>query len=93
MRFLTPEHKACHLPLIEQGCTMLYMDEQSRDNHYLTVKEAAGYIGVSAQTLRRWDSAGKLKAVRHPASKYRYYKRSDLEPFRLEYMRGGAQRR
>jgi excisionase family DNA binding protein len=55
---------------------------------YLPVKEAAEYIGVSTQTLRRWDAAGKLKPIRHLGSGYRYYKRSDLEPFRLEYQRG-----
>src|SRR5262249_32256767 len=30
---------------------------------------------------------GKLKPIRHAASGYRYYLRSDLEPFRLEYRR------
>lgn len=54
---------------------------------YLPVQEAADYIGVSAQTLRRWDTAGKLRPVRHPSSGYRYYRRADLEPFRLEYQR------
>jgi len=54
---------------------------------YLPIQEAAAYIGVSVQTLRRWDATSKLKAVRHPSSSYRYYKRADLEPFRLEYRR------
>lgn len=54
---------------------------------YLQVSEAAEYIGVSPQTLRRWDRDGRLSAVRRPGSKYRYYKVSDLEPFRLEYRR------
>jgi DNA repair protein RadD len=53
---------------------------------YLQVGEAAEYIGVSPQTLRRWDRAGRLLAVRH-ANGYRYYPRADLEPFRLEYRR------
>jgi len=52
---------------------------------YLTVKEAAEYIGVSPQTLRRWDKDGKLKPVRQPTNQYRYYQRADLEPFRIEY--------
>jgi DNA repair protein RadD len=55
---------------------------------YLPVKDAAQYVGVSIQTLRRWDAAGKLKPIRHPGNGYRYYKRSDLEPYRLEYQRG-----
>jgi DNA repair protein RadD len=48
----------------------------------LSVGDAANYLGVSIQTLRRWDSSGKLKSTRHPASKYRYYRLTDLEPFR-----------
>lgn len=51
------------------------------------MSEAAEYLGVSAQTLRRWDTEGRLTAVRRPGSNYRYYKRSDLDPFRLEYRR------
>jgi DNA repair protein RadD len=54
---------------------------------YLAVQDAADYIGVSAQTLRRWETAGKLRPVRHAGNRYRYYRRSDLEPFRLEYQR------
>jgi excisionase family DNA binding protein len=54
---------------------------------YLPVQEAAEYIGVSSQTLRRWDTAGKLRPVRHAGNGYRYYRRADLEPFRLEYQR------
>ncbi len=52
---------------------------------YLTVAQAAAYVGVSAATLRRWDTARKLTAVRRPGSQYRYYRIADLEPFRLEY--------
>jgi excisionase family DNA binding protein len=57
------------------------------EKEFITVAQAAAYINVSAQTLRRWDAEGKLKSIRHPASGYRFYKRSDLEPFRLEYRR------
>ena len=35
-------------------------------NEYLTVGEAAAFLGVSKDTLRRWDRAGKLEARRHP---------------------------
>lgn len=52
---------------------------------FLKVSDAAEYIGVSAQTLRRWDADGKLTAVRRPGSSYRFYRLADLEPFRLEY--------
>ena len=63
----------------------------SPDPDFLSLKDAADYIGVSAQTLRRWDAADKLKPVRHPSSGYRFYKRADLEPFRLEYRRAEMQ--
>ncbi|MFC8500980.1 DEAD/DEAH box helicase [Pedococcus sp. NPDC057267] len=57
------------------------------DSDFVRVAEAAEYVGVSAQTLRRWDRDGRLPAVRRPGSKHRYYRRADLEPFRLEYRR------
>lgn len=63
------------------------MNDKNPDQDYMSLKEAAEYIGVSSQTLRRWDTAGKLKSIRHPSSGYRHYKRADLEPFRLEYRR------
>src|SRR5258708_26124997 len=67
---------------------MLGMPDQFSD--YLSIGEAADYIGVSKQTLRRWEEAEKLLPVRHPANDFRYYKRADLEPFRLEYQRADA---
>ena len=39
----------------------------------ITIKEAAKILGVSCDTLRRWDKAGKLKAKRHPMNNYRIY--------------------
>ena len=51
-------------------------------NGTLSVGDAADYLGISVQTLRRWDSSGKLKSARHPVSQYRYYTLADLEPFR-----------
>jgi len=54
-------------------------------SEYLNIKEAATYLGVAAQTLRRWDTDGKLKATRHPVSGYRLYRRADLDSLRPEY--------
>lgn len=45
----------------------------------MTVKEAAEFLGISNETLRRWDKKGKLKAYRHPVNRYRLYKKQDLE--------------
>ena len=41
---------------------------------YLTVKDAAAFLGVTPITLRRWDRKGKLKSTRHPINRYRLYK-------------------
>ena len=57
----------------------------SEYDDYLTIAQAAAYVGVSAATLRRWDKDGKLIAVRRPGSQYRYYRIADIEPFRLEF--------
>lgn len=46
---------------------------------FLTVGEAAGYLGVSKDTLRRWDRSGKLVARRHPVSEFRLYLTADLD--------------
>src|SRR3982750_4500727 len=46
---------------------------------YLTVGEAAEFLGVSPWTLRNWDKAGRLKPMRHPKNGYRIYRHEDLE--------------
>jgi len=46
---------------------------------YMTVKEAAAYLGVCANTLRNWGAAGEIKERRHPMNGYRLYKRSELD--------------
>ena len=60
-------------------------------NEYLTVGEAAELLGVSKDTLRRWDRAGKLKARRNPVTGYRLYLPSELEEFLREV--GGANKK
>ena len=51
----------------------------SKLSDFLTVGEAAEHLGVSRDSLRRWDRAGKLKARRHPITGYRLYLRDDLD--------------
>lgn len=46
---------------------------------YMMIKEAAAFLGVSAETLRNWDRAGKLPAYRNPFNGYRLYKLDDLK--------------
>jgi PAS domain S-box-containing protein len=45
----------------------------------LSVSQAAGFLGVSAATLRNWDRSGKLMPRRHPQNGYRIYMHEDLE--------------
>src|ERR1041385_4495106 len=45
---------------------------------YLTVSQAAAYLGVSPWTLRNWDKAGRLRTIRHPKNGYRIYRVEDL---------------
>lgn len=47
--------------------------------HYLTIKQAADFVGVTPLTLRNWDKKGKLAAYRHPVNNYRLYRFADLE--------------
>lgn len=46
---------------------------------YLRVSEAAEYLGVSPNTLRNWERAGKIVAHRHPVNDYRLFKREELD--------------
>jgi excisionase family DNA binding protein len=59
-------------------CQGLQM-ETGKLNNFLRVSDAAKYLGVSASTLRNWDQAGKLTAVRHPVNGYRLYRLEDLQ--------------
>lgn len=45
------------------------------------ISEAAKILGVSIDTLRRWDKKGYLKSVRASTCGHRYYKEEDLEFF------------
>lgn len=46
----------------------------------ITLQEAADRLAVSKTTLRRWDVAGTLKAVR-TVGNYRRYRESDIIDF------------
>jgi DNA (cytosine-5)-methyltransferase 1 len=48
-------------------------------SEYFTIKEASEFIGVSKDTLRRWESKGKIKSIRNPMNRYRLYKQEDLK--------------
>lgn len=47
----------------------------------ITISEAAEILGVSIDTLRRWDKSGKLSPAKISESGYRLYYRSQIELF------------
>ena len=46
--------------------------------NYYSISEAAELLGKTTDTLRRWDKNGTLEALREPMSKYRIYKKEDI---------------
>lgn len=54
-----------------------------KERSLLTISEAAKFLGVSLDTLRRWDARGKLKAMKS-AGGHRYYAREQLEDYMLD---------
>jgi hypothetical protein len=47
----------------------------------LSIGDAAARLGVSPQTLRRWDRAGTLRAERSPGARHRSYSTRALQSF------------
>ena len=59
---------------------------------FLRISEAADHLGVSPNTLRNWERAGKIVAHRHPVNDYRLFKQEDLDAV-LRQAERPAQRR
>lgn len=55
--------------------------QKSAAHSHVTIGAASVYLGVSIDTLRRWERAGKLTASR-PDGKNRYFALEDLEAFK-----------
>src|SRR3989338_10135752 len=55
------------------------------ERELLSISEVAKLLGVSIDTLRRWDKSGKLKSARRSgesgARGHRYYLKQDLEAY------------
>ncbi|MEK7524723.1 MAG: helix-turn-helix domain-containing protein [Patescibacteria group bacterium] len=51
------------------------------ESKLISIGEAAKLLGVSIQTLRRWDESGKLSSFRPTQISHRYYRREDIELF------------
>ena len=47
----------------------------------LNIRQASEILGISVDTLRRWDKSGKLLAIRKEGGVHRYYHQKDLEIF------------
>lgn len=57
----------------------LYNDKM-KISDYLTIKEAAAYLGVTPNTIRNWERDKKLLiSYRNPLNNYRLYKLEDLD--------------
>ena len=50
-------------------------------NNFLRITEAAEYLGVAQNTIRKWAAQGDIPMHRNPANGYRLFKRSDLDKF------------
>lgn len=48
---------------------------------FYSIAQVADILGVSKETLRRWDKNGSLVPQRHPDNNYRVYHRSQIEHF------------
>jgi DNA (cytosine-5)-methyltransferase 1 len=46
---------------------------------YLTIQDAALFLGVTPNTLRNWERDRKIVAYRNPLNRYRLYKKEDLQ--------------
>ncbi|MBI1866622.1 MAG: MerR family DNA-binding transcriptional regulator [Candidatus Staskawiczbacteria bacterium] len=53
----------------------------------ILIGDAAEILGVSINTLRRWDESGRLSSVRKQPGGNRYYRRKDLEVFKDDLFR------
>ncbi|OGK21296.1 hypothetical protein A3C23_02190 [Candidatus Roizmanbacteria bacterium RIFCSPHIGHO2_02_FULL_37_13b] len=47
----------------------------------LSIGQTAKFIGVSIDTLRRWDSSGRLRSIRSGPKGHRFYNRSDIDHY------------
>lgn len=51
------------------------------DRKYISIKDAAEFLGVTPLTLRNWDRKGTLTAYRNPINNYRVYRLDQIELF------------
>lgn len=66
---------------LSQICTDLFRRYETMDAKLLTISQASKMIGVSIQTLRRWDDSGKFPSIRKKKTGNRYYAKNDVEDY------------
>jgi excisionase family DNA binding protein len=54
------------------------MNDENKKEKMLSIGEVSEYLGVSIDTLRRWEKKGKVKAYRSPGN-HRYFKKKDID--------------
>ncbi len=47
-------------------------------SEFMTIKQAAEFLGVSQNTLRNWGRDGQITERRHPVNQYRLYDADEL---------------
>ena len=50
-------------------------------DEYLKIAEAARFLGVSVNTLRKWADEGRIPVRVNPANGYRLFHREEIENF------------
>lgn len=50
-----------------------------KDPNFLSVKDAAAFLGVTRYKLVAWEKIGKIVSYRNYVNAYRLYKKEDLE--------------
>ena len=63
------------------------MNTPNKTEKLLTITQAAQFLNVSVNTLRRWDANGKLIAIRKERGTHRYYSKKDLEIFSSDLLK------
>ena len=75
---------AIHTSVAPTGSAALARTEPQAEERPLTVRQAADYLGVSAQTVYLWVERKQIPHLRVMGRNIRFLK-SDLEPFRANF--------
>ncbi len=66
---------------------------ESEKMDYLSIGEASEYLGISIDTLRRWEKKGRITTYRSPGG-HRYFQKKDLKGlFNAKYTRDAPTKR